>query len=279
MKRTIKLVIYYFLYQLLFTVLVMFGALLVEATRSGGDLDVLLQSVKSGAITGNSFVVALGTLLAALAMLWNLLHFRYIRFSTDFLRKENLPVLLICIPFIYTLMYVLSLLNEWADLPNLLEDTFMDMSHDVVGILSIAIVAPILEECLFRGAIEGHLLTLWKGKPWAAIVVSGLVFGLVHINPAQVLNAALIGIVLGWLRWRTGSIVPGIVGHILNNSIAVIGMRVYGAEGSFEEGAGEAAQPYFIVAYAVILLLCFWYIYKKTKKTVVECNLSEVSNV
>ena len=66
MKRTIKLVIYYFLYQLLFTVLVRFGALLVEAARSGGDLDVLLQSVKSGAITGNSFVVALGTLLAAL---------------------------------------------------------------------------------------------------------------------------------------------------------------------------------------------------------------------
>ena len=93
------------------------------------------------------------------------------------------------------------------------------------------------------------------------------------------LNAALIGVVLGWLRWRTDSIIPGIVGHILNNSIAVISMRLYGAEGSFEEGAGEAAQPYIMAAYAVILLLCFWYIYKKTKKTVAQCNLSEVSNV
>ena len=279
MKRTIKLVVYYFLYQLLFTVLIMFGALLVEATHSGGDLEVLIHSLQSGALTGNPLVIGLGTMLAALAMLWHLLHFRYIRFSTAYLRKENLPLLFICIPFVYTLMYVMSTATEWINLPNLLEDTFMDMSHNVVGILSIAIVAPVLEECLFRGAIEGHLLSLWKGKPWAAIIVSGIVFGLIHLNPAQVLYASIIGIVLGWLRWRTDSIVPGIVAHILNNSISVICMRLYGAEGSFEQGAGETAQPWFIAAYTVILLVCFWYIYKKTKKTSTECNLSEVSNV
>jgi len=94
-----------------------------------------------------------------------------------------------------------------------------------------------------------------------------------------VLYASLIGIVLGWLRWRTGSIVPGIIAHILNNSLSVVCMRLFGPEGSFEQGAGEAAQPWFVVAYAVILLACFWYIYQKTKKTSTECNLSEVSNV
>ena len=279
MKRTIKLIIYYFLYQLLFTVLVMFGALLVEAARSGGDLDVLMSSLKSGALINNSFSTALATLLAALAMLWHLLHFRYIRFSTDFLKKENIPLLLVCIPFVYTLMYLLSWATEWINLPNLLEETFMDMSHSVVGILSIAFAAPILEECLFRGAIEGHLLSLWKGKPWAAILVSGLAFGLVHINPAQVLYASLIGLVLGWMRWRSGSIVPGIVAHILNNSISVVCMRLYGPEGSFEEGAGETAQPYIVAVYAVILILCAVFFYTKTKKTVSVCNLSEDSNV
>lgn len=279
MKRTIKLIVYYFLYQLLFTVLVMFGAVLVEATRSGGDLDVLVSSLKSGALISNPSITALATLLAALAMLWHLLHFRYIRFSTDFLRKENVPLLLVCIPFVYTLMYLLSWATEWVNLPNLLEDTFMDMSHSVVGILSIALVAPVLEECLFRGAIEGHLLSLWKGKPWAAIVVSGLAFGLVHINPAQVLYASLIGLVLGWMRWRSGSIVPGIVGHILNNTLSVVCMRLYGPEGSFEEGAGEAAQPYIIAIYALVLVLCVVFFYTKTKKTVATCNLSEDSNV
>ena len=257
----------------------MFGVVLVAAARSGGDLNVMVESLQSGSLISNPFVIALGTMLAALAMLWHLLHFGYVRFSTDYLRKENIPVLLVCIPFIYTLLYLLSMATEVVNVPNLLEDTFMDMSHNVVGILSVALVAPVLEECLFRGAIEGHLLTLWKGKPWAAILVSGLVFGLVHINPAQVLYASLIGIVLGWLRWRTGSIVPGIIAHILNNSVSVICMRLYGAEGSFEQGAGEAAQPYFIAAYAIILLVCFWFLYKKTKKNSDACNLSEVSNV
>jgi hypothetical protein len=143
--------------------------------------------LKSGALISNPFITALATLLAALAMLWHLLHFRYIRFSTDFLKKENIPLLLVCIPFVYTLMYLLSWATEWINLPNLLEETFMDMSHSIVGILSIAFAAPILEECLFRGAIEGHLLSLWKGKPWAAILVSGLAFGLVHINPSSAL--------------------------------------------------------------------------------------------
>lgn len=276
MKRTIKLVIYYFLYQLLFTVVVMFGAVLVEATKSGGDLEVLMSSLRSGTVARNPVVVALGTLLAALMMLWHLFHYKYITFSTAYLKKKNLAVMLVCIPFIYSLMYLGSLLMEAVNLPNLLEDTFMDMSHSFWGIVSIALVAPVLEECLFRGAIEGHLLTLWKGRPWAAIVVSGLIFGIVHLNPAQMLYASLIGIVLGWLRWRTGSVVPGIIGHILNNSLAVVFMRLYGADGSFEESFGETSELWFAIAYAVILIVSFVFLHKKTAPS---GNFSEVSDV
>lgn len=276
MKRTIKLVIYYFLYQLLFTVVVMFGAVLVEATKSGGDLNELMSVLQSGKIARDPIVVALGTLLAALMMLWHLFHYRYITFSTAYLKKKNLAVLLVCIPFIYSLMYLGGLLMEAVNLPNLLEDTFMDMSHSIWGIISIALVAPVLEECLFRGAIEGHLLTLWKGKPWAAIVVSGLIFGIIHLNPAQMLYASIIGIVLGWLRWRTGSVYPGIIGHILNNSLAVVFMRLYGADGSFEESFGESSQLWFAVAYAVVLIACLVFLHKKTAPS---GNFSEVSDV
>ncbi|MCR5140774.1 MAG: CPBP family intramembrane metalloprotease [Bacteroidaceae bacterium] len=276
MKRTIKLVIYYFLYQLLFTVVVMFGAVLVEATKSGGDLNELMSVLQSGKIARDPIVVALGTLLAALMMLWHLFHYKYITFSTAYLKKKNLAVLLVCIPFIYSLMYLGGLMMEAVNLPNLLEDTFMDMSHSIWGIISIALVAPVLEECLFRGAIEGHLLTLWKGKPWAAIVVSGLIFGIIHLNPAQMLYASIIGIVLGWLRWRTGSVYPGIIGHILNNSLAVVFMRFYGADGSFEESFGESSQLWFAVAYAVVLIACFVFLHKKTAPL---GNFSEVSDV
>ena len=173
-------------------------------------------------------------------------------------------------------MYLLNVVSEAIDLPNLLEDTFLDVSGNVWGILSITLVAPVLEECLFRGAIEGHLLK--KMKPWAAILISALLFGIVHMNPAQVVYASLIGIVLGWLYWRSGSVLPSIVAHVLNNTIAVIGMRYYDSEGieSFEELAGEQAQPIIWAAYAGLAILLFLVLRKIFNS---QCNLSEPSNV
>ena len=103
------------------------------------------------------------------------------------------------------------------------------MSRNVFGILSVAIMAPLVEELLFRGAIEGHLLRQGK-KPWVAILISSLIFGLIHINPAQVPFAFAIGAVFGWLYYRTGSMVPGIIGHFINNSIACIQMATMSEE-------------------------------------------------
>lgn len=275
MKRTLKLVLYYFGYQILFTFVVMAVKVLAIAAQTGDISAIIDATSPGGGLATDPTVLSIGVLLAALMMLWHLYHFKYVATRTSYLKAENMPVLLLCIPFIYTLSYLTQLLSECINLPNLLEDSFIDMSNNVWGIISIAIVAPILEECLFRGAIEKHLLKLWQ-RPWLAIVVSALVFGLVHMNPAQSVFAFFIGIVLGWLYWRTGSVMPSIVGHILNNSIAVISMRRFGAEGSFEQLAGEAAQPYFVAAYAVILVVTLFFIYKKTTR---RCNFSEDVNV
>ena len=46
-------------------------------------------------------------------------------------------------------------------------------------------MAPLVEELLFRGAIEGHFLQTGK-RPGMAILLSALIFGLIHVNPAQV---------------------------------------------------------------------------------------------
>ena len=82
-------------------------------------------------------------------------------------------------------------------LPNWLESTFSNMEGSWLGILAIAIVGPILEEILFRGAITSELLKAYSPKK--AIFFSALIFGIFHINPAQVLNAFLLGLLLAWL--------------------------------------------------------------------------------
>lgn len=76
-------------------------------------------------------------------------------------------------------------INEALDLTDTNQELFISMSHNIFGVLSIAIVVPILEEVLFRGAIEGHLLRKGWSPKWA-ILVSALIFGIIHGNPAQI---------------------------------------------------------------------------------------------
>jgi len=122
-----------------------------------------------------------------------------------------------------------------------------------LGILCIAVLGPILEELLYRGAITKALLQ--KYAPTKAILISGLLFGIVHINPVQVVSAALIGILLAWLYWRTRSLVACILIHILNNSLSVFLSLNYPEAGSMTELLGTPLVVIMtVVALALFLL-------------------------
>jgi len=92
-----------------------------------------------------------------------------------------------------------------------------------VQILLIVIAAPIGEEVCFRGMLFGGLRT--RLPRIAAALVSGLVFGALHATTGLSAVPPLIvfGFVLALLYERTGSIVPGILLHMLNNSVALLG--------------------------------------------------------
>lgn len=92
-----------------------------------------------------------------------------------------------------------------------------------VQILLIAIAAPISEEVCFRGMLFGGLRT--RLPRVAAALVGGLIFGGLHATTGISAVPPLIffGFVLSLLYERTGSIVPGIILHMLNNSVALIG--------------------------------------------------------
>ena len=204
----VKLVLYYFAYQLSFSVVAM-------------GLKFLFASLDM--ITMTSLAMVASTLM----MSWHLIHFDYVRLANDRYKEVKLPVLAVAIVFIFAAMYVLNLFIEQAGIPNTLEETFIAMSRNPFGVLSIALLAPILEELLFRGAIQGVLLRA-QDKPWIAILISSLIFGVVHMNPAQIPFAFLLGMMFGWLYYRTGSLLPGIIGHVLNNSVAAVNMILYG---------------------------------------------------
>ncbi|TAJ25365.1 MAG: CPBP family intramembrane metalloprotease [Reyranella sp.] len=96
----------------------------------------------------------------------------------------------------------------------------------VPTLLVLAILAPLVEELVFRGLLYGWVAGRWGGL--AAFLVSSVAFAAAHAEPAHIFLVAPLGLWFGWLRWRTGSLVPSIAAHMINNGIAVAGAAFLG---------------------------------------------------
>ena len=217
MVRICKLVIYYFLYQFLFTALIALPSTWIQIMNNGGDVSSFTPGETTITTTGLAMV------LSGIAMIWHLIHFKYVKFNLKSFGEVSGKTIGLSIPLIVAGMLFINLCSEFLGLPDLMQDTFLGMSRNVFGIISITIMAPLVEELLFRGAIQGYMLR--KGmKPLNAILIASAIFGIVHMNPIQIPFAFAIGLIFGWLYYRTGSVVPGIIGHFINNSIACLQM-------------------------------------------------------
>ncbi len=86
------------------------------------------------------------------------------------------------------------------------------------SLLGAVLIAPLCEETFFRGYLFSGLLRGMSG--WAAVLVSAVLFTLVHGDIGSAVPLFIFGIVLAVIRWRTGSIWPGIALHAANNALA-----------------------------------------------------------
>lgn len=207
MKTAVKLVLIYLGIQLL-------SALIVSVPVTIYNLIVYSDSSK-----GMNDIVSPSLLLAIVLMGLYLWTRGYI--SSD--RRVWSPVsatyciltVFACLASVVLVDYIVSLM-PW--LPNLMESTFDVMMAGWLGILVLSVAGPVLEEVLFRGAITTALLKRYS--PAKAIVLSALVFGIFHINPVQVVGATLIGLLLAWIFYKTASLIPCILIHIINNALS-----------------------------------------------------------
>ncbi len=182
---------------------------------------------------------ALGIFLSAISMLL-FIHFAgYYRIGRGLWRSVESRPLLISTLLVFFSMLAINIFVQWFPLEDNLSDVFNGLSRNPLGILGLAVLAPVLEEVLFRGAIQGALMRFY-GRPWPAIITAALVFGIFHWNPVQVVCATLLGIVFGWIYYRTGSLLSVIVGHVLNNSFAV--MTTISMSSSGEEAAANSSS-------------------------------------
>jgi len=151
---------------------------------------------------------------------------RWTEVSPTWLRTRQWTVLIWSVVASLGLLIPSTWLQEhMPELPNIVEQEFDMILKDRWGYLAIGLLAPLAEEIVFRGAILRSLLE--KMSPWTAIALSALLFAVFHLNPAQMPHAFLVGLLLGWMYWRTGSILPGMAYHWANNSAAYVIYNVY----------------------------------------------------
>ena len=197
--------------------------------------------------------------VVAVAILYQLGMVRYIAVDTKTISRREVVG---CIVAAFSCIIATDLASELLDLPDFMEEQFLGMARNVWGIVAIALVGPVVEELVFREAMLGYMLRNGVGM-WAAVLMSALMFGVVHGNPVQIPFAFIMGIVFGLIYCKTGNVWLTTVIHIINNSIAVVEMNILGeraADMHYYDYIGLHGE---LIAIVVFALVCLYFI-KKT---------------
>lgn len=90
----------------------------------------------------------------------------------------------------------------------------------VIGIVAVVLVAPVVEEFIFRGLIMTRLAQAMPG--WLAAALSAAIFGLCHGHPVWFAYTFVLGVLFGLMDLRLGSIWPSILAHMVFNGVGQI---------------------------------------------------------
>jgi membrane protease YdiL (CAAX protease family) len=111
-------------------------------------------------------------------------------------------------------------------MPEWLEATMKELLHAPfwITLISVSVFAPLFEEWLCRGIVLRSLLT--KYSPATAIIVSAVFFAIIHFNPWQAIPAFILGLLFGYVYYKTGSLKLTMLMHCANNTMAAVFSRI-----------------------------------------------------
>jgi len=169
----------------------------------------------------NNFLMLVGLPLAFLVGTWYFYKKRGL-IDTAFEWKSNFPLLIITGLFLmYGVNYVIGEFMTYLPGYDAMLEMYQAMFAGIdpmVLLLGGVLIGPVCEEIFFRGIIlEGFAK---KYDPTKAIIFSALIFGLIHLQPLQVIGAFFAGLILGWIYLKTKSLWVVIALHVINNFIA-----------------------------------------------------------
>ena len=257
LKRGLTDVVLYLIIFIVVQIIMMYAGAGIWAGIKGEGYQATLQAASTG---GNAILAALVSAFSSVITLIIFLKTKWTPLTRGYLLSKPWGTLLWVALFSLGTIIPLSFLYEQLgiEMDENTQQIITSMMKEPWGYVAVGILAPLAEEVVFRGAILRTLLGIMSKKNhWVAIMISAAIFGVVHCNQAQFINALLMGLLLGWMYYRTGSLVPGILLHWVNNTMAyVLANIIPQSDGKLIDlFHGDEKTMYYAVGFSLCIMI------------------------
>ena len=200
----------------------------------------------------------------------------FLRFSANRQTLKNIGLTTLLIVIIQPTIWLMSWLNALIPVPDFftnMQNTQMQMIENFLKgdhiiwltLFHVAVVPSICEETLYRGYVMRAFEKSWG--IWPAIIVSGLLFGMYHLQLSNLIPLASLGMLFAFITWTSKSIYPAIVAHFINNGGSVL-VGTYYPESAFAQITPESMPPVSAVIPSLLIsAYIVYYMYKQHTKT------------
>ncbi|MFC1838910.1 type II CAAX prenyl endopeptidase Rce1 family protein [Thermodesulfobacteriota bacterium] len=190
--------------------------------------------------------------------------FRFDTFQKEFI----LPIIIAVFGFGIVSSEADNVFRYFLPMPDFIYEIFKDLfTGSMITVIMIALIVPICEETIFRGLILNGFLSRYSEKK--SILISALMFMLIHLNPYQFFSAFLGGVFLACIYYVTRSLWLCIFAHALNNFSPFFFGKILGLEipgfihSDFQPVHGEFQPLWLDIMGIVMLALGIYYFIKK----------------
>lgn len=251
---------------------------------SGGDVDEsMITRINPIVLLAAQGVLAIVMFIGASALFSSLalkvgLH--------EYFSRPNMQMLGLTVAICFSFMVVNSAIGEWnmqVDFPDSSFEEWAKMSeeqlkvmtehltrfqswqHYALAFIVIGIVPAIGEELLFRGLIQNLLVRAVRNHH-VAIWVTGFIFAAIHLQFYGIVPRMLLGVLFGYLYYWSGNLVLAMVGHLVNNGLAITAMYLSqtGVINFTEEQMEQSAPWPSIVLFALASGYLLYHFRKKS---------------
>ena len=255
-KGILDVILYIIVFAVVQIAVLYAGAGIWAAVKHDGYMETVV-AVSNGS---NAVLLALATVFSNVITLVIFLKTKWTPLTRDYLQSKPWTALLWVALFTLGTIIPLELAYEQLglEMDANTSKVFESLVKEPWGYVAIGILAPLAEEIVFRGAVHRTLLGMMSKKNhWVAIMISAALFGAAHGNAAQFVNALLMGLLLGWMYYRTKSLVPGILMHWVNNTMAYILTNIAPQSNGnlIDLFHGDEKTVYYAVGFSLCILI------------------------